>query len=97
MLHFLLIILVAVVIWRLLRGGGVSNDGMFTFGILCGYVAWRLAKICLIALAVILVIGLAVVVFVQYVLPQMGESAIPIGILIGSSLILLCVISRITR
>jgi hypothetical protein len=97
MLHFLLIILVAVVIWRVLKSGGVSNEGMCTFGISLADAFANAAKICLIALAVILVLGLVVVVFVQFVLPKMGESAVPVGILIGGSFVLFCVISRFTR
>ena len=85
MLHFLLIILVVVVIWRLLRGGGISNASMYRF-----------ARVWLIGAAVVLVAVLMVVFFVE-ILPRMPASTAPVAVTILGSAVLLCLWEAITR
>ena len=71
-------------IWRLLRGGGVSDQVMYRAA-----QVHRVARLCLIAIAVILAAYLLVVFFIEVVQPQMpGFATLVLATILGSGFLL---------
>ena len=93
-MHFMIIVLLGLVNWKLLKSEGmtVTPAGMNKLG----YCLGRAVRMGLIIIAVVLTAVLVGVVFVQYIMP-VAPAALPVTITIGGAFFLLLIWSYINR